>query len=37
VLRHRIIANFYAESERVTSDTLVERLLEAVPIPKSGL
>ena len=31
VLRHRIIPNFYAESERVTADTLVERLLEAVP------
>jgi MoxR-like ATPase len=37
VLRHRIIPNFYAESERVTSDTLVERLLEAVPVPRSGL
>ena len=37
VLRHRIIPNFYAESERVTSDTLVERLLEAVPTPRSGM
>jgi MoxR-like ATPase len=37
VLRHRIIPNFYAESERVTSDTLVDRLLEAVPVPRSGL
>ena len=37
VLRHRIIPNFYAESERVTSDTLVERLLEAVPAPRSGM
>jgi MoxR-like ATPase len=37
VLRHRVIPNFYAESERVTSDTLVERLLEAVPVPKSGM
>src|SRR5215218_9554096 len=31
VLRHRIIPNFYAESERVTSDTLIDRLLEAIP------
>ena len=31
VLRHRVIPNFYAESERVTADNLVERLLEAVP------
>ncbi len=37
ILRHRIITNFYAESERVTSDGIVSRLLEAVPPPKSGL
>ena len=37
VLRHRIIPNFYAESERITSDNLVERLLEAVPTPRSGM
>jgi MoxR-like ATPase len=37
VLRHRIIPNFYAESERITSDTLVERLLEAVAPPRSGM
>jgi MoxR-like ATPase len=37
VLRHRVIPNFYAESERVTSDTLVARLLEAVPVPRSGM
>jgi MoxR-like ATPase len=37
VLRHRIIPNFYAESERVSSDNLVERLLEAVPAPRSGM
>jgi MoxR-like ATPase len=37
VLRHRVIPNFYAESERITSDNLVERLLEAVPTPRSGM
>jgi len=37
VLRHRILTNFHAESERVTTDSLVEQLLQAVPIPKSGL
>jgi len=37
ILRHRIIPNFYAESERVNSDTLVDRLLEAVPPPRSGM
>src|SRR3954466_10142270 len=34
ILRHRIIPNFYAESEKVTSDVLVDRLLEAVPPPR---
>jgi MoxR-like ATPase len=37
VLRHRIIPNFFAESERITSDTLIERLLEAVTPPRSGM
>ena len=37
ILRHRIIPNFYAESEKVTSDVLVDRLIEAVPAPRSGM
>jgi len=37
VLRHRILTNFHAESERVTPDDLVDKLIEAVPTPKSGL
>jgi MoxR-like ATPase len=37
VLRHRVIPNFYAESERVTADNLVDRLLEAGPPPRSGM
>jgi MoxR-like ATPase len=37
ILRHRIITNFYAESERVDSDGIVTRLLEAVPVPRSSL
>jgi MoxR-like ATPase len=37
VLRHRVILNFYAESERVTPDAIVQRLLDAVPVPQSGL
>jgi len=37
ILRHRIIPNFYAESEHVTSDTIVEKLIETVPAPRSGL
>ena len=37
ILRHRIMTNFYAESERITSDAIIERLLETVPVPKSGM
>jgi MoxR-like ATPase len=37
VLRHRILTNFHAESERVTTDMLVDQLLDAVPMPKSGM
>jgi MoxR-like ATPase len=37
VLRHRVIPNFYAESERVTPDHIVGRLLDAVPPPRSGM
>ena len=37
VLRHRVIPNFYAESERVTPDTIIGKLLEAVPVPQSGM
>jgi MoxR-like ATPase len=37
ILRHRIMTNFYAESERINSDAIVERLLDTVPPPKSGM
>jgi hypothetical protein len=31
ILRHRIIPSFAARSEGMTSDTLVAKLLEAIP------
>jgi MoxR-like ATPase len=37
VLRHRVLTNFRAESEGVTSDSLIDELLTAVPTPKSGM
>ncbi len=37
VFRHRILKNFHAESERVTTDVIVDQLLETVPVPRSGL
>jgi MoxR-like ATPase len=37
ILRHRILLNFHAESEKVRPDDVVRRLIEVVPEPKSGL
>jgi MoxR-like ATPase len=37
VLRHRILLNFQAESEKIDSDEVIRRLIEAVPEPGSGL
>jgi MoxR-like ATPase len=37
VLRHRVLTNFHAQSEGVTSDMLVDRLLEGVAVPRSGM
>jgi MoxR-like ATPase len=37
VLRHRILLNFQAESEKVDSDQVIQKLVDAVPEPKSGL
>jgi MoxR-like ATPase len=37
ILRHRIIPNFYAEAEGISSDRIIDQLVEAVPPPASGL
>jgi MoxR-like ATPase len=37
VLRHRVLTNFHAQSEGVTTDALVDRLLESVAMPRSGM
>ena len=37
ILRHRILLNFHAEAERVTTDDVIQRLLEAVPEPASDI
>jgi MoxR-like ATPase len=37
VLRHRVLTNFHAESEGKTKTELVDLLLEAVPVPSSGM
>ena len=35
VLRHRVLINFHAESERLSSDDILKRLVEARPAPKA--
>jgi len=35
VLRHRILLNFHAESDRITSDEIVRRILEVKPAPRA--
>jgi len=37
VLRHRLLLNFRAQSERVTTDAIIDKLIAAVPRPASGL
>lgn len=36
-LRHRIITNYFAESEGATPDRIVAMLLNNVPEPRSGI
>ena len=37
VMRHRVLMNFHADSEKVTSAQIVTQLLDAVPVPSSGM
>jgi len=37
VLRHRVLLNFHAEAERVTTDDVIKRLIETVPEPTSDI
>jgi len=37
VLRHRVLLNFRAESEGVTTDSIIDDLLSAVAVPRSGM
>ncbi len=37
VMRHRILLNFHAESEGITSDQLIDQLLDIVPVPVSRM
>ena len=37
VLRHRVLVNFRAESEGISTDSIVDELLERVAVPTSGM
>ena len=37
ILRHRIVTNFYAESDGADADSIIPRLLDPVPPPASGM
>ena len=37
VFRHRILTNFHAESEGITSEDIIKQLLDVVPVPESGM
>ena len=37
VLRHRVLLNFHAESEGITTDQIIDQLLELVPVPTSQM
>lgn len=37
VLRHRVLTNFHAQSQGMTSDMIIDQLLESVQMPKSGM
>jgi len=37
VLRHRVLTNFHAQSEGITTDSIVDKLLDAVAVPRSGM
>jgi MoxR-like ATPase len=37
VMRHRVLKNFHAESEGITTDSIVDQLLDVVRAPRSGM
>ena len=35
ILRHRVLLNFQAESDKLTQDDILKKLLEAIPAPRA--
>jgi MoxR-like ATPase len=36
ILRHRVLPNYYAESDNVTTDAILAQMLDALPLPEAG-
>jgi MoxR-like ATPase len=34
ILRHRVLLNFHAESDKMTADTVLAKMIESVPVPR---
>jgi len=34
VLRHRVLLNFHAESDKITSDMVLRKMIDSIPVPK---
>ena len=37
VMRHRLVVNFHAQAERIDPDQVIDRLLDSVTVPASGI
>jgi MoxR-like ATPase len=35
VLRHRVLLNFHAESDRLDSDFVLAKMIQSIPVPKT--
>jgi MoxR-like ATPase len=34
ILRHRVLLNFHAESDKMTADVVLSKMIESVPVPR---
>ena len=34
ILRHRVLLNFHAESDKMTADTVLAKMIDSVPVPR---
>jgi len=34
ILRHRVLLNFHAESDKMTADTVLSKMIDSVPVPR---